>query len=465
MERPVALVVDRDPTVRSLISDVFEDRGFRALGAENVADARDKLVTQPVSLLLIDLESIGDSADELIEHAQHLRPQPLMVGLRGTADDQGVSEAVRARLFDVAPKPIERDRIDRLCRRSLTQLETLSELRRLQSDLQSREGYLGIVGRSDSMERVRARVESLAWSGDSVWIVGESGTGKELAARVLHASMDSDGDFVLVNCAELRSLEPLVADGAGLNRAEGGTLYLENLPELRLDFQEDLQREIERRETRGETDAKATRFVVGSREDAARAFSEGRLLQGLHDRLALATIQLPALRDRRDDVALLANHFIIAICEINHLAPIRISPEALSTLERYDWPGNVQELRNAIEQAVILSAEGTIRPEDLADRIRESRRTTADAAVGPGLSRRRFRDVKREIVEAFERAYLGELLDRHAGNVTAASQQAGMLRSALQRLLRKHGLKSAEFRASRRRGERAAASESTDELR
>ena len=101
----------------------------------------------------------------------------------------------------------------------------------------------------------------------------------------------------------------------------------------------------------------------------------------------------------------------------------------------------------------------------MADRIRESRSTTADAAVGPGLSRRRFRDVKREIVEAFERAYLGELLDRHAGNVTAASQQAGMLRSALQRLLRKHGLKSAEFRASRRRGERAAASESTDELR
>ena len=187
MERPVALVVARDPAVRSLVSDEYEDRGFLAFGAENVADARDTLGTQAVSLLLIDLESVGTSADELIVYAQRLRPQPLMVGLDPAGDGRGVTEAMRGHLFDLAPKPIERDRIDRLCRRSLAQLDTLSELRRLQSDLQSREGYLGLVGRSDSMERVRSRIESLGWRGDGVWIVGEPGTGKELTARVLHA--------------------------------------------------------------------------------------------------------------------------------------------------------------------------------------------------------------------------------------------------------------------------------------
>jgi two-component system response regulator AtoC len=366
-------------------------------------------------------------------------------------------------LFDVAPKPIERARVHRLCRRSLAQLQTLAELRRLQNDLQSREGYQGIVGRSESMERVRSRIESLAWTGDGVWIVGEHGTGKELTARVLHAS--ADGEFVPVNCADLRSLAPLVAEDGALKRAEGGTLYLENLPELRLDFQEDLQREIESREAVSGGKDGTIRFLVGAREDAARASSEGRLLHGLQTRLARTTVQLPALRDRREDVALLANHFIMAICEINHLPPIRISPDALSFLERYDWPGNVQELRNAVEQAVILSVEGTIRPEDLPDRIRESRGVAVGAPGGPGLSRRPFREVKREVVDAFERAYLAELLERHVGNVTAASQQAGMLRSALQRLLRKHGLKSAEFRAARRRSERGAASASTDELR
>lgn len=465
MESPVALVVDRDPAVRSLINDVFEERGFLALGAENVTDARDKLGSHPVSLMLIDLESLGAGADELIEHAQQLRPQPLVVGVGIAGESGDLAEAVRARFYDVAPKPIERARVDRLCRRSLAQLETLSRLRRLQNDLQSREGYQGIVGRSESMERVRSRVASLAWTGDGVWIVGEHGTGKELAARVLHASVDGDSEFVVVNCAELRSLAPLVDEGAALQRAEGGTLYLESLPELRLDFQEDLQREIGLREVNGKSKDRAIRYIVGSREDAARASADGRLAHGLQEKLARATVQLPALRDRREDVALLANHFIIAICEINHLPAIRISPDALSFLERYDWPGNVQELRNAIEQAVILSVEGTIRPEDLPERIRESRGAAIGPSAGPGLSRRPFREVKREVVEAFERAYLGELLERHLGNVTAASQQSGMLRSALQRLLRKHGLKSAEFRAKRRQTDRAAASESTDELR
>jgi len=466
MDRPVALVVDRDQVVRSLISVVFEKRGFIVLGAESVADARDRLGTQAVSLVLVDLDSIGAGAAEFVDHARRLRPQPLIVGLGRADGTDDESDVLRARLFDVAPKPIERDRVDRLCCRSLAQLETLSQLRRLQTDLQSREGYHGIVGRSEPMERIRSRVESLAWSGDGVWIVGEEGAGKELTARVLHeSSSDRDGEFVLVNCAELQAAAPLVAEDAALARAEGGTLYLENLPELRLDFQEDLLREIERRQERGEAEHKSIRFVVGSREDSVRASTEGRLLQGLQHRLAPATVQIPPLRERREDVAVLANHFIIAICEINHLSPIRVSPDALATLERYDWPGNVQELRNAIEQAVILCVEGTIRSEDLPDRIRENQSLPAGGPGGPGLSRRPFREVKREIVEAFERAYLGELLERHGGNVTAASQQAGMLRSALQRLLRKYELKSAAFRAGRRRMDRATASESTDELR
>ena len=269
------------------------------------------------------------------------------------------------------------------------------------------------------------------------------------------SSPGEDGEFVLLDCAELRTVDALVAENAALRRAEGGTLYLENLPDLRLDFQEDLLREIESRQQRAGVEGKSIRVVVGSREDPARASAEGRLLKGVQQRLARTTLQLPPLRERREDVALLASHFIMAICEINHLPPIRISPEALSTLERSDWPGNVQQLRNAIEQAVILSVEGTIRPADLPDRIRETERAPARAPGGPGLSRRPFREVKREIVDAFERAYLGELLERHGGNVTAASQQAGMLRSALQRLLRKYELKSADFRAGRRRPERA----------
>jgi DNA-binding NtrC family response regulator len=286
-----------------------------------------------------------------------------------------------------------------------------------------------------------------------------------LAARTLHAtSPQGDRDFVLVGCAEVREAGELVAEGGALDRARGGTLFLEELPELRIDLQEDLDRAVTDHLARRASGDATIRFVTGSREQAKRVASDGRLVPGLREKLSKVELHVPPLRERREDVALLANHFLAAICEINHLPPVRISAEALSLLERHDWPENVHELRNAIEQAVILNSDGIIRAADLPDSLRESGET-ATAPSARGLSRRTFREAKREVVEAFEQAYLAELLERHGGNVTAASQQAGMLRSALQRLLRKHALKSAEFRKGRRPASRRLPSESVDEVR
>jgi DNA-binding NtrC family response regulator len=173
------------------------------------------------------------------------------------------------------------------------------------------------------------------------------------------------------------------------------------------------------------------------------------LAEGLYRRWNSFSIAFPRLKQRREDVPLLARHFVTTIGEINHLPPITIEAEAMTLLRNYDWPGNVQELRNSIEHAVILASGGTIAGADLPDRIRESESVTTGLKAGSGNSRGRFRDGKRKVVEAFEQAYLSELLDRHQGNVTSASQQAGMLRSALQRLLRKYGFKSADFRRRR----------------
>ena len=182
------------------------------------------------------------------------------------------------------------------------------------------------------------------------------------------------------------------------------------------------------------------------------AVHDGLLREDLHGRLAITVIHLPALRERREDVALLSRQFLETICEINNLPTVHLSPEALQMLEAYAWPGNVRELRNAMEQAVILATDRTIRPRDLPQVIRNVQ--VATTPESEDLSGRPFRVAKREVVDAFERSYLSELLMRHGGNVTAAAQQAGMLRSALQRLLRKHELRSADFR----RGARARAS-------
>jgi DNA-binding NtrC family response regulator len=131
---------------------------------------------------------------------------------------------------------------------------------------------------------------------------------------------------------------------------------------------------------------------------------------------------------------------------------LEVAPETMGLLERYPWPGNVQELRNAVEHAVILASEGRLRPSDLPDRMRESQDGGSSTESRGRVASRRFRDAKREVVESFERAYLCELMEQHEGNVTSAAVQAGMLRSALQRLLRKYGLKSVEFRKRARTG-------------
>ena len=154
------------------------------------------------------------------------------------------------------------------------------------------------------------------------------------------------------------------------------------------------------------------------------------------------------MRQRVEDIPLLARHFMRTISMINELPPIRLEAGALALLERHRWPDNVQGLRNALEQAAILSPDGKIRPRDLPDGVREPARASLPGAAGGGGTRS-FRDAKREVVDGFERRYLLELMERHGGNVTAASEQAGMLRSALQRLLRKYALKSAEFRRRR----------------
>jgi DNA-binding NtrC family response regulator len=231
------------------------------------------------------------------------------------------------------------------------------------------------------------------------------------------------------------------------HQAAGGTIYLDRVTSLDVPRQEELLTAIgDWPASGGSGQVPAPRLLAGSRVDPGSAAAQGWLIEPLLERLSGASIRMPALRERIEDIGLLTHHFVAAIREINQLPPLTVSADALRLLERYRWPANVRELRNAVEHAVILAAEGSIRPQDLPDKIREEQPATPTGvrhAAGE-----RFRDAKRAVVDSFEHAYLSDLLERHGGNVTSASQHAGMLRSALQRLLRKHGLKSAEFRTA-----------------
>lgn len=464
MERFLALVVDRDPAVREAIREELELRGVMTLGAESPAEALDPLGTRPIELLFLDATKSDSGRRAVLSAAGRMRRTPTIIGLVAAGGAVEAWPEEGPELFDVVERPLGPRRLRRIVDRFLEHRGLLAEIARLRAELHGRSSHGGLIGRSLALGELRLRISELAGGDAPVWFSGEVGSGKRLAARILHGlSARSERPFVALDCREsgrpawssqwnsgrLATDTPVARDLAG-----GGTLYLDHLLDLPIEAQEELIRHLRAWDEQGEPAAAVApeappRVLAGSSQSPEEALSQGRLLRGLHDRLAVERVAVPPLRARREDIALLARHFLSTICEINQLPPIRLSAETLETLEAHGWPGNADELRNAIEHAAILAADGSIDPGDLPGSVRRGSAERDARADSGRVTSRPFRDAKREVVESFERAYLSELLERHDGNVTLASQQAGMLRSALQRLLRKYGLKSAEYRKPR----------------
>ncbi len=279
-----------------------------------------------------------------------------------------------------------------------------------------------IDGASEQADALRSRVRELAAASGPVLLVGESGSGRTHAARSIHAQSGPDAPFVVVTAEDREAVDAALKGGHG-------TLFLPAIEDTSWGFQDHLASSVA---------SGGARLMASTRVDPDDSGSRGMLSPELVKTLSRSIVRVPALRERSGDVAPLARAFIDDLRRLNGLGPITINDDASAALARYRWPGNVRQLRHAIEAAVTIARKGVVRIEDLPDDVR--------SAASSVQADRRFRDAKRTVVDAFERAYLEDLLKRHGGNVTGAAEQAGMLRSALQRLLRKHDLHSADFR-------------------
>jgi two-component system response regulator GlrR len=302
----------------------------------------------------------------------------------------------------------------------------LDALCRLRAGGGSTERSRHIVGRSQASDTLRQRVGELAASRVPVLFVGEEGSGRHHAARNLHELSSQPGAFLAVRPGDLEALVAALGEGPG-------TVFVPSIEALPWASQERLAAAL--------PSARA-RVTASIGIEPHRAADEGRISRALVAAFAGAIVPVPPLRERRADVAVLVRTFIEELRALNRLPDLDVAPDAMDALERCAWPGNVRQLRLALESAAILASEGTIRLKDLPDSVVSSPGAPRSAARAD----RRFRDAKRVVVEAFERAYLEDLLRRTGGNVTGAAEQSGMLRSALQRLLRKHDLHSADFR-------------------
>ncbi len=454
MARPRVLVVESDATVRASLEILIQEAGGDYRGAADTDGACRILETEPIQVALVDTGLRPDTFGTFMDRFRKLRPAAVAVGLGHGLGDPGADRLLEMGLFDLAPKPVDGQHLALVAKRAMEQSRILDSYHRLRDGVRGRSGYQRLVGRSSFMENLRGTLERLAPGDGTVIFYGPVGSGRELAARYLHSSSDRrENPFAILDCSAF-PVETIAVELFGGEGREGvlaagrnGSVLLEEVGRLTPGIQSRLANTLEN----GEIDC---RVLASSLTDLRPAVQNGAFMEELLDRLSLATVVMEPLIRRMEDLPVLASHFLDTICQINDLPPINLSAAALEVLGRHHWPGNIRELRNAMEQAAIL-ASGTVQPEDLPARIREQEQSVNPDVVAAALDP--FRAAKRKVVDAFEERYLSELLNRKRGNVTAAAEQAGMLRSALQRLLRKHGINSADFRRMRGPGRPATA--------
>ena len=425
MPLPLALVFDSQDDIRARAVDALAGCGFEPVTATAPQEALEAFRARPIAAAILGIASPSEMLFDLLGRGLKLRPRAVVAVLDSLGSLRAL-EAARAGAFDLLGRPPEPDRLSAFAWRAAAQVRLLDELHRFRDD--SAGGQRDpIVGRSEAIERVRQQIARLAETTGPVLFVGEAGSGRRHAARALFARW---------------GLEPeMVAGGS----PDAEARVLDAGPALHVAEPESLPWPVQERWAQALTAGRGTARVTASTSlDPRSTSSDGRLHPALVAAFGASVVEIPPLRARTEDVPLLARAFVEGLRRLNALPAIALEPEAVRALESTSWSGNVHDLRNAVETAVILAADGVVRERDLPPGLR---RADGGGASEPGLrADRSFRQAKRSVVHAFERVYLTDLLERYHGNVTGAASRSGMLRSALQRLLRKHDLRSAAFR-------------------
>ncbi|HUI34851.1 MAG TPA: sigma-54 dependent transcriptional regulator [Stellaceae bacterium] len=446
------LIVDDEADIRMLIAGVLKDEGYATREAANSTEAMQEVRARQPTLVILDIW-LQDSELDGIGILRQLRseiPSVPVVMISGHGTIETAVEAIKIGAYDFIEKPFKSDRLLLIVQRAI---ET-AVLRRENEELRLRAGgQIDLVGISAAASQLRQQIDRVAPTGSRVLISGAPGAGKEVVGRLLHAhSRRSGGPFIAVNCATMRperlELElfgsETAIDGAPrkigtFERAHGGTLFLDEIADMPLETQGKIVRVLQEQtfervggSQRVEVDV---RVVASTNRDLAAEIAGGRFREDLYYRLNVVPIRVPALRERREDIPLLARHFIERGAEAARLPPREIGEDALAALQAYPWPGNVRQLRNVIDWLLIM-APGDPREPVHADMLPNDITAIAPTVVkwdkGSEIMTLPLRDAR----EVFEREYLLAQVTRFGGNISRTANFVGMERSALHRKLK-----------------------------
>ena len=450
--KPVLLIVDDEKSTRSVLCAALED-DYEVYPAANCKAARAILETEPVDLLLTDLRLGGESGMDLIDHAVSLPQPPLCIMMTAYGSADVAAEAKRHGAYYFLTKPLNLDEVELLLKRATQTRRLENENRELTTRLEPTGGLDRMLGDSPQMQDIFNRIRRVAPTQATVLIEGESGTGKELVARALHSlSPRSSRKFVAVNCAalspqlmesELFGHEKGAFTGAMQRRigrfeeADGGTLFLDEIGEIDIPTQVKLlrvlaERSIERVGSNTSIPVNV-RVIAATNRDLAAMVQEGTFRLDLYQRLNVISLHLPPLRERKGDIVLMANAFARELGQQNGKPGTTLSRPALELLRSYNWPGNVRQLRTAVEHGVVMSMGTEVQPADLPEYLNAPAPTLQAPENMRGSTDFELETAPSLNLQYLERRAIRLALQRTGGNRSAAADLLGINRRTLQR--------------------------------
>jgi len=456
------LIVDDEPDIRLVIAGILRDEGYQTREAADGAAAIEVVRARRPSLVVLDIWLQGSALDglDVLDLIRHEHPSVPVVMISGHGTIETAVAAIKRGAYDFIEKPFKADRMLLVVERAIE----AARLRRENEELRHRVGAeADLLGDSSAMHQVRQAIERVAPTGSRVLITGPAGCGKEVAARLLHRrSRRATGPFVALNCAAMRpdrlevelfGAEAMAEgpDGAAkigtLEQAHGGTLLLDEVSDMPLETQGKIVRVLQEQtfervagNTRVEVDV---RVIASTNRDLSAEITNGRFREDLYYRLSVVPIRVPALRERRDDIPLLVEHFMAWSAATNGLPARRLGDDAMAVLQAYDWPGNVRQLRNVVDWLLIMTPGDPVEPIH-ADVLPPDIGGIAPAPLRDGNGGEIMALPLREARETFERRYLDAQMTRFGGNISRTATFIGMERSALHRKLRSLGIGAAE---------------------
>lgn len=417
------LIVDDDREMRASLEALAQAGGFEVKTLPRALDVAKALPSFRPDVVLSDMRMPGMTGLELLVHLQTMDAPPVVL-ISAHGDIPMAVEAMQSGAYSFVEKPFEPRRLLTILTHAGEQHRMRQSNARLRARLQelSRLDRI-LLGQTPAMVALRGLVLDLMDVRAPVLIEGETGTGKELVARALHDLSPAEGPFVAVNSAMLRPDQ--VEDVA--RQADGGTLFLDEIAACHLDSQPMLLRLVENGELPGPSGPQKLRLrvIAATNENTETAMSEGRLRPDLYYRLNVAQVTLPPLRARREDITLLAAHFLTAQAQTYEITPPDLTDEDLATLIAHDWPGNVRELRNVCERRVLMARRGA---------------GSIAAALSPDDAGDDIPSTLREAVAAFEREMIGKAITSHEGRMDGVAEALGIGRRTLNEKIVKLGL-------------------------